>query len=447
MDGLITPYDFNLTKLDFVTSSGQIIDLRAIFVQIDIFQDIFSNVMSGKLDISDATNIFGHLPTFGSEFLHIIYDKPGRNSPIDKTFRIYKRSPIVQEKPTSQRVQLNFCSEELLISKGLTFSKVYSNMLISDMVKDIASNTLKIDPNDFKDENIEKTVGLQSLIVPYYNPVQTLNWLSSKAISSYAGASYLFYENTIGYNFKSIQSLMDSPKVVAVYNYNLKNVDSADLNTDFYDVSKYEISETPNTLDGMMSGQFSGKLMTLDILRQKFTTLELNGNDLFDASEKLSEGRSFTDFSNRINTTSFDSYGSYRKFYPTNIGQDQAKYISGKQEIHPSNIEKWLLVRNAQLMQLMGMRIKLIVPGNNVLKVGDIIQFNLPSVEPQTGKNEGELKRKLDPYMSGKYMITALRDRISVRTYETVIEICRDTLSKNLPNAANQNPAFKENYT
>lgn len=440
------PFDYQLTKLDFITSNGQIIDLRAIFTQMDIFQDIFANVMSGKLIITDSTNIFGHLPVSGSEFIHIIYDKLNRNMPIEKIFRVYNRNKIIQDKPTNQTVVLSFCSEELLVSKSLTTSKVYSNMLVSDMVKDIGLNVLKIDPINFKNENIEQTIGLQNIIIPYYNPIQSLNWLATKAISSYVGASFLFYENNKGYNFRSIQSLMDSPQIVATYNYNIKNIDRLDVNTDFYDVSKYEIIKTPDTLEGLMTGRFSGKLMTLDILRQKFTTLELNGNDLFDASEKLSEGRPFSDLANRLNTTTFDSYGSYRKFYPTNIGQDQAQYISGKQEIHPSNIEKWLILRNSQLMQLLGLRIKLIVPGNNALNVGDIIQFNIPSIEPQTGQEESSLQRKLDPFFSGRYMVTALRDKIDLGSYETIIEICRDTLSKNLPNAANQNSAMREDY-
>lgn len=444
-NGLYYPTDFNLTALTFITSDGQTIDLRAIFVQLDLFEDIFANVRSGKLMIVDSMNIFGHLAVGGAEFLHVTLDKPGLADPIDKVYRIYTRSANQQEKPTAQKIIISFCSQELLISKGMTFSKVYNFKLISEIVQDIAYEILKIDPKDFPAEQIEETDGVQKVVVPYYNPFQALNWLASKAISKYTGATYLFFENKKGFNFQSLQQLMATGEVVATYNYNAKNVDNTDANFDYYDVSKYEIIKTPDTLEATTYGRHSGKLVTLDILRQKFTTYDLDGNGLYDASSKLSEGRAFSDFKNRLDTIAIDSYGSYRKFYPTNWQQDQAEYIKGKEEIHPTNIEKWILTRNSQLQQIMGMRLKLVVPGNNQLKVGDIIQFNLPSVEPQEGANEGELIRKIDPYYTGLYLITALRHKVDLRSYETIIEICRDTLAKDLPQSANENADLQEN--
>lgn len=137
-----------------------------------------------------------------------------------------------------------------------------------------------------------------------------------------------------------------------------------------------------------------------------------------------------------------DSYGSYQKFYPTNKGQNNAQYIQGKQQINQTNVESWLIERNAQLMQLVGNRIKVVIPGNIQLKVGDVIQFNMPSKEPQQG-SEGEYMRKLDPYMTGLWLITAIRHRVDVRIFESVLELCRDTVQNLLPGAQNQNPSIQ----
>ena len=83
----------------------------------------------------------------------------------------------------------------------------------------------------------------------------------------------------------------------------------------------------------------------------------------------------------------------------------------------------------------MAVRLKLLIPGNNGLKAGDVITFNMPSIEPQNGNSEGETIRKLDPYMKGDYLITALRHKITPYKFETILEICRDDLYQPTPQA------------
>ena len=424
--GLITPFDFELKSLDFTTSSGQVIDLRFIFTELNLFQDLFANAMNGMLVVTDSTNIFGHIGPNDENFLYILLDKPGLNKPFEHTFHIYN-STVVQITPNNQTVKLNFCSEELLISKAMRTTKVYNSMLIVDMVKDIAKNILKVET--FPDTNIESTTNIHSLTVPGLTPFQAINWLSSKATSSYVGASFLFYENPTGFNFKSLQKLMDVSQPVATYNYNIKNIGGDDPNLDFFDVSKYQVIKTPDTLDSLITGKFASRLITLDVLRQKYTISDLNADDLFKSSVSVASGKAYTtNFTDRVGNQAADSYGGLTKFYPTNVDQNQASYIKGKQQINQTNVESWLLERNAQIMQIMGNRVKLVIPGNTMLKVGDVIKFNMPSTEPQTGSNEGEMIRKLDPTNTGMYLISAIRHQVTVRMFESVIELCRDTV-------------------
>lgn len=437
-NSLTTPFDFELTTLNYITSSGQTVDLRLIFTDLNLFQDIFSNIMSGNVTVTDSTNIFAYLVQSGNEFLQIALDKPGLNQPINKTFRVYNRQ-ITPMSPSNQAIKLSFCSEEMLVSKSLSFSKRYDGMLVSDMVTDIVNNVLK---NSKPINVIESTNTIQSLTVPYYTPFQAINWLASQATSSYVGATYMFYEDNNGYNFQSIQKMMDS-NVVATYNYSTKNIADDNSNLDFFDVSSYEIVKTPNTLESLTTGRNSSRLLTLDLLRQKFTVGDLNGQDLFNSSVTLGNAPAYNNFQNRLKDQSSDSYGAHRKFYPTNIGRNQSSYIQSKGiPNHPTGVENWLLERNAQIMQLMGNRIKVVIPGNNMLNAGQVIQYNMPSIEPQTGTTDGSIERKLDPYMTGLWLITALRHRVTVRTFETVLELSRDSIQQAYPGAQNQNSSL-----
>lgn len=153
----------------------------------------------------------------------------------------------------------------------------------------------------------------------------------------------------------------------------------------------------------------------------------------------LGKGKQYNNFEDRLGHTAPTSYESYRRFYPTNIGQPNANYIQGKQHINQNNVEHWLLERQSMITQLCSIRVKIVIPGNNSLDVGDIIKFNMPSIEPQQGVEEGSIDRKLDPYFSGNYMITAIRHHLDIKQFETVLELCKDSLVQDMPGSTNTN--------
>lgn len=430
-NAMTSPFDFVLSALAYITSSGQNVNLMGIFNEINIFQDIFCNTMSGNITVTDSANIFAYNVQQGEEFLYISLDKPGLSQPLTRYFRIYTRTPVVG-KPSNQLVRLNFVSEELLVAKSITFSKVYNNMLISDMANDVAKNVLKITNMN----TTEPTTSQQNITLPYFNPLQTLNWLASKATSSYVGATFMFFENNKGYNFQSLQQLQDVSSPFAVYNCSIKNIADNDPNLDYYDVSRYQVIKVPDTLESLTTGRNASRLLTYDPLRQKFTVGDLNADDLFKSSVTLGNAPAYNNFANRLKDTPADSYGGLRMFYPTNQGQNQAQYIQGKQTINQTNVENWLVERNAQIMQMLGNRIKVVIPGNIQLNIGQVIQFNLPSIESQTGTDEGEAIRKLDPYMTGLWLITALRHRVTIQRFETVLELCRDSVQQAYPSSS-----------
>lgn len=437
-NALYSPTDFQINALTYTNSQNVQIDLRRIYTSIDLFYDIFSNFTSGNVVLEDSTNIFGHIVSQGFEFLRVSITKPGMNIPFNETFRITSRNAMIA-KDNKHMIKIQFCSEELMLSKATKFTKSYNGMLVSDMAKDIGRNILKIPATNFPDNSIETTTNINSITIPNFNPFQALNWLASRATSSYVGATFLFFKTKVNYNFKSLQSLMDVSSPKATYNVNVKNITSTDPNLDFYDISKYQILKLPDTLHSLMNGKFSARLMTLDPLRQKFTTLDLNGDDLYNASVTLGNAKQYNNFEDRLGNQMNSTYASYRSFFPTNKGQDTAPYIQGKQQVNQNNVESWLLERNAMIQQLLSIRVKAIIPGNPSIDIGDVIQLNMPSNEPQVGQDEGSLVRKLDPYYSGNYIITAMRHHFDIKHYECVVELSKDSLNQQLPSALNTN--------
>ena len=126
--------------------------------------------------------------------------------------------------------------------------------------------------------------------------------------------------------------------------------------------------------------------------------------------------------------------------YPTNAKHNTKTAISRRQPgINPNLVESWMLQRASQLNQLNYFKLKLSVPGDTLITIGDIIEFRLPLIN---SKIKGE--KNENPYYSGRYLITAIRHQMNTSKYEMVLEATRDCLSERYKDALNSNSDMKE---
>ncbi len=181
-DGVLHAQDVGLRSCKIVGAGGQPIEFKNIIVEFNYFEDIFNNGISGALIVNDSMNYIQILQLQGQEILILSLDKPGLDNPIEKNFRIYKISNRTQTKNTNENYIIHFCSEEFMLNEQYKLSKSYTNIKISDIVKDIAFNSLKIEQKDFT--NIDETSGLRSLVVPNFKPIQAINWLCTFALAN-----------------------------------------------------------------------------------------------------------------------------------------------------------------------------------------------------------------------------------------------------------------------
>ena len=88
-------------------------------------------------------------------------------------------------------------------------------------------------------------------------------------------------------------------------------------------------------------------------------------------------------------------------------------------------VEEWLAQRTSQKRQLETLKVQFSVPGDSAREVGDLIWFQYPSEDPTGAQTGGPL----DPhkYYSGKFLITALRHKITAnKEYTMSIEAIKD---------------------
>jgi|688.fasta_scaffold19814_6 hypothetical protein len=438
--------NYVIKELFIVNTNGSGINIRALLLELDIFEDIYNSTISGYALLNDSNDLIATLPLSGFEFLRVVIEKPGSERKVlfEKSFRIYKMTPgtVKQATTSNQTYLLNFCSEENVVSASRRISKSYRGKTMSSIVTDILTKQLKVTPEKLRATNIENTSGVHDVIIPFLNPLTAISWLASRTVSSSAksrGATFMFYENTQGYNFKSLETLFQG-NTKAKYSFGPKNAPPEKTDTsvsEIRDVVKYEFMKMFDVLSGITSGMFSSTIKTIDLVKLEATDYAMRYDELFNITSHIEkQGSAFSfqnEYEDRFKKKVYENSYSLMRMYPTNRSHDTDSVISSKQpSIKQNLVEKWLLQRITQINQLDYFKLKLVIPGDTYITVGDIIEFQIPLVG---AKNPGASNE--NPFYSGRYLLTAIRHKINLDNYEMIVEATRDCLSKPYPQAEN----------
>jgi hypothetical protein len=426
--GVTFAQDFTLKSLTILSPNYGAYELMPIMTEMDYFEDIFSNVVTGRVMVSDAEGFVEKFNLNGNEYLRMTFGKAGgKQFDVDKIFRVYKMSArsLVSNMQTEAYI-LHFCSEELVLSEQYKVSKSYKDMKISEIITDICGeNYLEVPKN--KKLDIEETDGIYNFIVPNFKPFEAINWLSTYAKSKtegVIGADMLFFENKDGYKFASLQTLFNQ-NIYRTYSYEPKNVDGKNQsqNEKFYSVLTYEFINSFDTLDAINSGIFANQLITFDPLLQKHSTVDFNYKDYFEKSKSLNKFPVVNNAKNRKGDTIYETPQAVIKMATSNSGQKDVSYIGGKPGSYSHNIfiEEYVPNRTAQISLTNYNKMKLVIDGDPGATVGSTINFNLLSTNPKTNGKEP------DKFYSGKYLITAVRHSINITSFKTVLEIVKDS--------------------
>jgi hypothetical protein len=441
--GLVTADDFYLEKINIVTPKN-IVNIKSVFVELSYYEDIFRGTVSGHVLISDSISMIDRLGLSGNDFLELKFRKSKlveEGQSISKYFRIYRVGERILNNSETESYALHFCSEELFLSEQTKVSKAYDGKTIEEIVTDILNKHMQIDK---KYLNIESTEGPYDFVIPYKKPFDAINWLANYAIPTEAktvkGADFVFFENSEGFNFRSLQSLFTS-RIYNNYIYSQKNVDNlgnkGSLGRDLSTIKSYTFLDTFDTLYGTVSGAFANRLITIDPLTRRYTDTKFDY--VSDYQNKLNDKEKnslINNTQNRLGKTANQNYDAVLKVMTTNANQKTAVGILDKPHTVANDIrvEKYVPYRTAQLALSHYVRIKLTISGDPNLTVGTTINVELPSSASNkdgSGLNEG----LTDQQYSGKYLITSVRHIVSSQMkYETVLEVVKDGYKSSLSN-------------
>jgi hypothetical protein len=88
-DGLQTPGEISIEELSLITNNGKSIFLLDYLIELNIYESIFSNVLTGEIILSDSANLIKYFPITGEEYLSVRLRTPGFDD--SNKYKIEKR--------------------------------------------------------------------------------------------------------------------------------------------------------------------------------------------------------------------------------------------------------------------------------------------------------------------------------------------------------------------
>lgn len=429
-----------ITEEIFITAAnGNDYDIRNFCLSVTLFEDMFSNVMMGSAVIADSANLIASIPLQGAEYITFTYKTPSLKEKISKTFYINKIADRFFSSNDRQAAYvLSFISVEGYLDNTLTISKKYSDStdnIVKKVFNEYLKTTRHIKKSGVTSTNFKQGLGsTATLVVPYWNPFKVINWATSRSFGNASEApNFLFYESNKGFYFTSVEELAtkqrESKKIFAEYIYYPGAKKIQDTSKSNFKYTNPEIGKQYNivrnmkpfdmldTLKAQDYGYHSSKLISFDV------TLKRPIEHVFDYYEKFKTFKHLEENNNPIfSKATFRNPDAHRVVL--------TKYHKIHNEAKDPLFQKWALQRNSLMYELSGMKIEVEVPGRTDIEVGLLVNFLYPK---NIDKNSQHLLEDvLDPYMSGLYMITAIRHEFVLNKHIMYLELVKDSYKREL---------------
>ena len=212
---LARTFNYVLPNIIIVSNDGNAVDCTEFVVELNIYEDIYKNAVTGTLVMLDPTNLIATIPLQGTERLMFKLGTHGTkndsNLIIDATeitghpFHIYKLTDRMQMKEGVDSYVIHFCSREMFRNLRTRESKAYNGNLDTSAMS-IFANKSALDGR--KQLKVEPTRNQDKFVMPNIRPFDAINMLASKALSKNGkSAGYLFYETTKAFYFRSIENM------------------------------------------------------------------------------------------------------------------------------------------------------------------------------------------------------------------------------------------------
>tara|TARA_Y100001973_G_C5193720_1_gene332744 strand:+ start:961 stop:2475 length:1515 start_codon:yes stop_codon:yes gene_type:complete len=403
--------------------------------EIQIYEDIKLQTLSGVMVIEDAAGLLDRLPLTGNEVLEFTAHTPGfalddSDYPRGYDFTmesgspmfIYKIKDIRVVSPNKKFYGLEFCSKEKIKDTQRKICKAMTGP-IHNLVMSILRNDLK----SKKDLFFEETKPVVKYVIPKKSPLNTIKFLNTESISKdFNNSGFYFFETSDGFHFKSLASMIshesgvakrpeieytNAPKIESGTLYKQKDKNGYMIKGNIEKIFSMKIKTRFDTFTNIKEGVYASRLVTYDAFTKQFKEIDFDYLQDFVERAHISQiskeetnvrhsimpiynfedGKILSDFSEGKYMFTTSAQGMHDK-------KDEEGNINA---IETADISETLQTSLSQKGAFNSFIIELEVPGHTAITAGTVIGF-----KTLTGSSTKE--SKIDPYLSGNYLVTGV---------------------------------------
>lgn len=436
-----------IEELKLISTNNTIWDLTEFLVELNIFEDIFSNYLQGNIVLTDSRNLIEKVPIIGEELLVLKVKTPSfpDDFTIKKTFRVFKLSDrnVVRDNNT-QNFILYFASIELfydiLLPLFVPFEgkitdvveEIYTNYISASRDFDIgeSSNSVKEIEHSTPLFVLNETTNKVKFVAPGWTPFKCLNWLATKSIPKNGKAkNYLFFETNKAFIFGSIEHILkevaqNENLLAGTYFISASNIrddlNSPNIPREFFIAKDAEMVDTTDHVKNYTNGYLASRLITLDVHNKKYNVVDYDY--VKEYKKQFHTSGSGSTAEPVFTEDSLRNFATNINYYPIN-----PKLFTDFKENVSEKIEEIYGNRKSSLLDLTNIKMNITVPGRTDLAVGRVIYFSYPSLGPKSEEDKTP-EEKEDKDYSGYYLITAIRHKINKIDHSMRMEIIKDSL-------------------
>ena len=410
---------YNLTYFESILQDT----IHASFTYVDS-GTVGSSILGGK-------NAVDGLPIRGSESFRLSFTDNNGNElkfakELNNELYVNDVTPLLDE-TTKSLTQLHLVSKEYILNEKVRINSRMDGK-ISQHIEQIFKEEKYL--NSQKPRDIEETVGEINESPKNKKPFYIMNELSKRGVSATnqeqgKSAGYFLYETYDGFNFKSIDGLLNQePKLKIIYNES--KVDDLPVG---YDVKALEYSSNNlnNVQRKLAIGAYTSRVLTFNPFTFDFNVgnpqafmfqddYKTAGDTLPKLNDEFIKDTSKGDFS--VTSLQIVGIGGMQ------IGDTQTQLSKAKKI--DFNVQQILNQSFMRYNNLFAAQVTVTIPGDFSLRAGDAIVIDAPVVDSNTKNDE------LNQESGGLYIITDLAHYLSSDATFTKLNLVRDSFGKKI---------------
>ena len=421
------------------------VDISSGVIAFTYFENIFSPYLTARVIVTNTggsikgkdgrlQSIYNGLPLRGGERVVIKVASNSNNNigldfskkPSDYFYVASVTNVLIDE--GTETFTLNLVSREAITNETVRVGKKFpTSQKISDSVKDILKNYLKVD----KIDGVEETQNPYGFIGNMKKPFTILTWLASKSVSGESkssedsSAGYVFYETKKGFSFKSIDSLMEQKPYKKTFKFTPGVISSNDSKKDFK-ILRYNIDRNQDLIGKLERGAYSSYRYYINPVSFKPIINIFKSDDYIGKTSNLGDkevslpkidknsDRTLGDLPTRIFVGMLD-VGTVEKD-ASNKGWNN----SVERNADPAKIHAQSMMRYNQIFTQV---VEIQIPLNTNLNAGSVVRCEFPQLA--TTK-----RKETDPETSGLYMIKELAHYFDGKGSYSKLKLVRDTYGR-----------------